>query len=216
MQGLHVKLSDTRQQTSLRKRSTGIHVADLLQTPFFVNDKGEQRVALQDGAWEVTWGPKSPHGHLTCSFVATEAYRRNDQATSTLEQGRFFMYHRVWTLATLESERQRRRKIQSEAAKYHDERDQKIREITDVQGNIGSKVLSYAQAARSMNEYRSLGVREASFVPLYDDQVLVLEPNCILSTRGQIFQMSQRSNNNRPEYIGESRVDFLTNKSNRI
>ena len=41
-----------------------------------------------------------------------EDAEQNEEAK--MEEGRFFMYHRVWTKATLESERKRRRKIHSD------------------------------------------------------------------------------------------------------
>lgn len=206
MKDLHVELSGNL-KTSLGKQSTGIHEATLLKPPAFVNDQGEQLVALENGGWEVQWSKKSQHGFLVCSFVTPTEVQRNDDAK--LEAGRFFMYHRVWTTATLASERERRKKIQSEAAKALDDRDQKIKEITDDEGNLGSKVVSYAQAAKSMNEFRTSGMKEAVYIPLYDHQVLELTPDCIMSSRGLIY----KSTNRQPQYIGESRVDFLKKKS---
>lgn len=204
MKDLHVEL--TGQKQLAKKGSTGIHDASLLREPSFVNDRGEQTVDLKNGGWEIVWAKASAHGHLSCSFVNSETVQRNDDAT--LEAGRFFMYHRVWTKASLESERERRRKIQAEAAKKIDERDQKLKKVTDENENVGSKVLSYAQAAKSMNDYYTSGYKEALFIPLYDDQVLELTPECIVSTRGLIYKIEK----GKPEKIGESRVDFLVRK----
>jgi len=203
-----------------KKSSTGVHKATLVQSPNFINDEGEQIVALKEGGWEIRWVAKSPHGHLTCSFVSADDVKRTKDG-ATLEAGRFFLNHRVWTRETLESERDRRRKIQSEAAQYIDTRDQKIKEITegddtrnkmnDEAGlNIGSKVVSYAQAAQSMRNYYTSGYQETLYIPLYDDQVLELAPDLILSTRGEIFKVNSRG---RPERIGLSRVDVFSSKS---
>jgi hypothetical protein len=205
MKNMHIELTDAI--SSKKKGSTGIHNCNLLQKPTFVNDLGEQSVPLTNGGWEITWAPNSPHGILTCSFIAPEAIKRNDAAT--LEKGRFFMRHRVWTRKTIESERDRRRSIQSEAAKFLDERDQKITQITDTNDSLASKTWSYAQAAKSMNSYYDLGVYDASFVPLYDDQVLeLLRDDCIVSSRGQVFKVQNRREG--PVYVGESRVESLS------
>ncbi|CAB9522920.1 expressed unknown protein [Seminavis robusta] len=205
MKDMHVQLSDSL-SLDRKKHSTGIYDCRLLEKPTFINDKGEQPIALESGGWEITWGPNSPHGHLVCSFVSPEQVKRNEGAT--LEKGRFFIRHRVWTSKTLESERERRRGIQSEAAKLLDDRDQKVKQITDTNDSLASKTWSYAQAAKTMGTYRDLGVYEARFVPLYDDQVLeLIKDDCILSSRGQVFQVQSRRQG--PVNIGESRVEFL-------
>ena len=219
IQQLYTQLNDKVMQS--KRYSTGIYTASLLQEPFFINTKGQQNVDLQEGGWEVNWAPQSPHGHLVASFISPVEVTRNEnddnkdikedgsdnnEPPSILKEGRFYIYHRVWTKATLAYERDRRRAINSEAAKYLDDRDQKVKKIVNDQENLGTKVVSYAQAAKSMNEFRSLGVKEACFVPLYDDQVLELDSDlCILSSRGQVYT----AENGKPEYIGESRVDFL-------
>lgn len=202
MKDLHVELSGNLK--AKKPSSTGIHDATLLQNPAFVNDQGEQSVALQKGGWELQWQQQSPHGFLVCSFVAPAEIQRNDDAK--LEAGRFFMYHRVWTTATLASERERRKEIQSEAARAIDERDQKIKEITDDESNLGSKVVSYAKAAKSMNEFRTSGYEEAKYIPLFDHQTLELTSECIVSSRGLIYKAGP---NRQHQYIGESRVEFL-------
>lgn len=202
---LHVELSNNLRTT--KKRSTGIHEARILRRPSFINNKGEQIVNLHQGGWEITWSPKSPHGFLACSFVVDEQVQRNEEAK--LEAGRFFMYHRVWTQKTLASERERRKKVQAEAATFLKERDEKVKEITDEENNnLGSKVMSYAQAAKSMNNYRTSGYQEVLFIPLYDDQVIELTPDCIVSTRGLIYKID--SSTKSPIQIGESRVDALS------
>ena len=207
MNGLHVALaSDNRRRN--QPFTTGLHTAALLQKPWYITNQGEQSVDLQEGGWEVSWRPTSCHGFLSCSFVAPEALQRNDQATSQLEAGRFFVNHRVWTRATLASERKRRRDIQAQAAGYLEERNQKIREMngdTDKKGS--NKVLSYAQATRASNKYFTSGYKEALYIPLHDDQVLELAPDCLVSTRGEIYSKEGRRT---PERVGLSRVDFLT------
>mmetsp|Transcript_21404 Transcript_21404/g.59349 ORF Transcript_21404/g.59349 Transcript_21404/m.59349 type:complete len:266 (+) Transcript_21404:126-923(+) len=200
MKDMHVVLGSTKRTP--KPLSTGIHEADLLKRPYFVNEKGEQRVELTGGGWEITWD-KSPHGILTCSFISPQTVQRNE---ASMEAGRFFLRHRVWTQESLESERSRRRKIQNEAAKSIKTRDQKIKEMTNEEGTMGSKVVSYAKAAQAMGDYYKSGYQEALFIPLYDSQVLELAPDCIVSTRGQIYQQLSRR---KPEYVGESRVDFL-------
>jgi hypothetical protein len=202
MKDMHVELTGSLKTP--KRSSTGIHTANLLRPPYYIDQKGEQAVALQNGGWEIVWGKKSPHGHLTCSFVSLHEVRRTDEGAK-LEAGRFFLNHRVWTRETLESERERRRQIQAEAAKHIDERDKRIREITDEETSLGSKVVSYAQAAKSMNDYWVSGYNEALYIPLYDDQVLELAPDLILSTRGEVFKINGRN----AECIGQSRVEFL-------
>jgi len=209
MQGLHVELG-SRCRTP-KRYSTGLHEAQMLgddtSKPFFVNRDGRQTVHLEHGGWEVMWRKPSPHGHLVCSFVNPTRLKRNE---ATFQAGRFFMYHRCWTKATLESERKRRRRLQAEASKFLNDRDQKVKKITEEEGNALEKVVSYGQAARSMNQYRTLGLKEAQFIPLYDDQVLELTPDCIVSTRGLIFMVNGRQ----PEEIGRSRVDFFERTMN--
>lgn len=150
MKDLHVQLSGYRKTP--KRFSTGIHTVDLLQQPYFINDQGEQSVTLNSGGWEIFWRKKSPHGHFTCSFVSPEELQRTKEG-AVLEAGRFFINHRVWTRETLESERERRRKLQAEAAKHIDDRDKKINEIMDDENSLGSKVVSYAQAAKSNYDY---------------------------------------------------------------
>lgn len=210
MKDMHVELSSNRKTPPRQNQTTGVHDATLLRQPTFVNDSGEQGVPLEKGGWELQWTKESPHGFLVCSFVSPVEVQRNDNAK--LETGRFFMYHRVWNTATLASERERRTKIQAEAAKSLDERDQKIKEITDEDNkdNIG-KVVSYAQAAKSMNDYRGSGMKEAVYIPLHDHQVLELTPDCIVSSRGLVYKQLE---NRRSAYIGESRVDFLEKEAN--
>ena len=202
MKGMNVELSGTCRTS--KAGSTGIYEANLLRSPWFISQRGEQTVDLTDGGWEVVWPKASPHGHLVCSFVSSQTVKRNEEAS--LEAGRFFLCHRVWTRQTLQSERERRREIQSKAAVYLDERDKKIKKITDEDGSVGEKVVSYAQAARSVNKYRTLGYKETLFIPLYDEQVLEISDDCIVSTRGMVYRID---NNRRLKRIGDSRVDFL-------
>ena len=211
MKDMHVELSSNRQTPPRQqKQTTGVHDATLLRQPTFVNENGEQVVELEKGGWELQWTKESPHGFLVCSFVSPVDVQRNDDAK--LDAGRFFLYHRVWNTATLASERERRTKIQAEAAKSLDERDQKIKEITDEgnKDNLG-KVVSYAKAAKSMNDYRGSGMREAVYIPLHDHQVLKLTPDCIVSSRGLVYKQLE---NRKSAYIGESRVDFLEKEEN--
>lgn len=202
MNGLHVQLESDNQVP--KTSSTGIHMAELLTKPWYIKDEGQCLVELENGGWEIGWNPESPHGILTCSFYSQNEIQRNENAK--MEAGRFFINHRVWTKQTLQSERQRRLKIQEYAAKHLAERDQRIKEIVDDESNMGSKVVSYAQAAQARNKYFKSGHRESLYVPLYDDQVLELTPDCIVSTRGEIFKMDYRK---RPQKIGLSRLDFL-------
>lgn len=201
MKDLHVELSGDG--AAPLDKSTGYHDAKVLKKPFFIDSKGEQFVELENGKWEVQWAKGSPHGLLVCSFLSPKEAQRTDDAK--LEAGRFFMYHRVWTTETLASERERRLEIQAEAAIYLNDRDQKVKVITDEETNVGSKVINYAKAAKSMSDYRNSGYKESLFIPLYDTQVLPLTPDCIVSSRGMIYKAVGK----KPEYIGESRVDFL-------
>ena len=121
-----------------------------------------------------------------------------------LEAGRFFMQHRVWTEETLKSERMRRKEIQDEAAELLTQRDKKLEEYLDEESNPLTKVVSYGQAARTMNKVYTSGLKESLFVPYYDDQVIRLSLDCIVSTRGLIFKSGLRE----LEQIGESRVDL--------
>ena len=75
---MQVELSGT--QRTRKSRSTGIHDATLVQSPSYVNRRGEQRIALEKGGWEVVWLPASPHGHLTCSFVTPTRPRNANDA----------------------------------------------------------------------------------------------------------------------------------------
>ena len=202
MKDMHVCLDGARQ--TRKADSTGIHEATLLQAPTYINRDGQQAVPLQHGGWEVVWSASSPHGHLACSFVSAERVQRNPDAA--LQAGRFFVYHRVWTVATLATERQRRKQIQSAAASYLEQRDQKLQTVADNEANVGDKVVSYAQAARSMNEYYSLGYKETLYIPLYDNQVIALTPECIVSTRGMVYKADDQR---RMQYIGDSRVELL-------
>lgn len=205
MNDLHVKLSNIFRTN--KPSSTGIYDAEILRYPYFINEKGEQEVELTGGGWEICWNTKSssPHGLFICSFVCPRMLQRNE---AMVEAGRFFVMHRVWTETSLESERNRRRKIQNQAAKSIKDRDGRIKEMTNEEATVGSKVLSYAKAVKSMNDYRTSGYREALFIPLFDEQVLKLAPDCIVSTRGQIYQ-EQKWGRKVFEYVGESRVDFL-------
>lgn len=196
--------------------STGIHNAILLQPqPYYVNEQGQQNIELIQGGWEISWGKGSPHGHLVTSFISPKPLQRTSNG-DILDAGRFFMQHRVWTKTTLESERQRRRSIQDEASKYLIDRDTKITEIIDEENtNPLSKVVSYGQAVQSMNNYRMTGLQEARFIPFYDEQVIQLNTNCIVSTRGQLFQTLTNNllggvgKQREIIKIGECRVDAL-------
>ena len=210
MNGLQTEL--TSELRTSKKSSTGIHTAALLKKPWYIDDKGEQFVDLENGGWEVGWSSKSPHGLLICSFVAPTSLQRNENAK--MDSGRFYINHRVWTSTTLESERERRRKIQAEAAQHLDTRDKKIKEITDERNtNAASKVVSYAQAADARNKYFTSGYRQALYIPLYDDQVLRVNDQCIISTRGEIFKVDDQSRN--AIKVGLSRVDFLLQDTNQ-
>ena len=215
MKDMHVELSSTlKTPPGGSSRTTGIHDAALLSYPYYINEDGEQFVALERGGWELQWSKSSPHGFLVVSFVTPETVQRNNnnnnKDAAQLTKGRFFMYHRVWTRESLTSERERRKLIQSEAAKLLDDRDSNIRDITDNdhKSNL-DKVVSYARAAKSMNEYRTSGMKEAVYIPLYDNQVLELTNDCIVSTRGLIYKDVTTTRRTPPAYLGESRVDFL-------
>ena len=212
IQNIHVELTDMLGVAN-KADSTGIHQAKLLGPPTYIDRQGQHAVTWNKGGWEVVWNQNSPHGHLTCSFVNAAMVQRNQEAS--LEAGRLFVCHRVWTAETLESERQRRRNVQSQAALHLDERDRNIQKITEDQGSsssVGDKVISYAQAARSVHKFRNLGYEETLFIPLYDEQVLQLSPTCILSTRGLVYKVNPKG---RLEKIGESRVDFLNNRDEK-
>lgn len=204
MKDMVIEMESNKRVT--KQSSTGIYEAGLLQNPSFINDKGEQAVALKEGGWEIRWAKDSPHGHLTCSFVTTDELRRTKEG-STMEAGRFFLNHRVWNRENLENERERRREIQNEAAKFIDDRDKKIKKIVD---EDASWVVNYAKAAKSMKGYYDSGIKEALYVPLLDEQVLELAPDLFLSSRGEVFQ---RGRDGRPDKIGDSRVDEPTNSS---
>ena len=199
---LHVELGSN--QMTPKPYSTGIHDIDLLQKPFYVNWRGKQDVTLEKGGWELIWQQKSPHGFLACSFVSPEKVKRTKDAV--LEAGRFFMYHRVWTEETLASERERRLKIQEEVAEKFRDRDAYFQKLADDKENVGSKVMSYAKAAKSMNEYYTSGYEESLFVPYYDDQVLKIDERCIVSTRGLVYKTNDKGE---AVKIGDSRVEFL-------
>lgn len=199
---LHVELGSN--QMTPKPYSTGIHDIDLLQKPFYVNWRGKQDVTLENGGWELIWQQKSPHGFLACSFVSPEKVKRTKDAV--LEAGRLFMYHRVWTEETLASERERRLKIQEEVAEKFKDRDAYFQKLADDKENVGSKVMSYAKAAKSMNEYYTSGYEESLFVPYYDDQVLKIDKSCIVSTRGLVYKTNDKGE---AVKIGDSRVEFL-------
>eukprot|EP00546_Thalassionema_frauenfeldii_P014706 CAMPEP_0178930110 /NCGR_PEP_ID=MMETSP0786-20121207/21030_1 /TAXON_ID=186022 /ORGANISM="Thalassionema frauenfeldii, Strain CCMP 1798" /LENGTH=151 /DNA_ID=CAMNT_0020606555 /DNA_START=358 /DNA_END=814 /DNA_ORIENTATION=- len=138
-------------------------------------------------------------------FLGSSNLKRNDD--TTLDAGRFFLHHRVWSNDSLESERERRRTIQSQASIALKERDEVVKKIVDEDESAFNKVISYGKAAKSMNNFRSSGLEEARFTPLFDSQVLELVPrDCILSTRGLIYKMSEKR---QPlAQAGESRVDL--------
>ena len=238
MQGIYVELSNVCGQRSQKAYSSGIYETKPLtsttgdddddngqdqqqgeqqQGPYFINDKGIQKVQLDNGGWELRWPQSSPFGMLVCSFGVPKSYQRNDMG-ATLEAGRFFMHHRVWTKSTLAQERQKRLKIQGEAAQSLKERDEEVKKLTDTtqEGtNAFTRMMNYGKAAKSMNDFRTSGLQEARYTPLYDDQVLVLDDleECILSTRGLIYYGIERAGmgikKKELEYAGESRVDFL-------
>jgi len=265
IQGLHVALSSTKKNSNNSNKqkqqqrsfysTTGTHDSVLLDDnhpPFYINEQGMQPVEFEQPSWEITWRRNRPHGHLVCSFVNPQTLQRqndndDDNDSVVFPAGRFFLYHRVWTTTTLASERERRRGLQAQAATYLKERDAHVEQIMNPDepkngaNNNGwaSKLQSYGRAAQSMNRFRTLGLKEAQFVPLFDDQVLELlapssssslpvDDGLVLSTRGRIFAVvggadtdtnSSKNNNRRrrrrgggePEYIGESRVDFFNN-----
>eukprot|EP00977_Amphora_coffeiformis_P006965 scaffold1513_cov100-Amphora_coffeaeformis.AAC.14 len=139
LQGLRVELTATRQTP--KAYSTGIHVAKLLRAPTYIDKTGQKTVDLQQGGggWEIVWRKnnnnnnnktRGPHGYLACSFVATQRHERNEEG-ACLEAGRFWIYHRVWTPAMLQSERVRRREIQARAAACLQERDEKLQTLVD-------------------------------------------------------------------------------------
>lgn len=97
--------------------STGLYETATLEDPYYINIKGKQGVDLQNSAWQVCWGKRAPFGFLVCSFEAPTALRRTAQGAE-LEEGRFFLYHRMWTAQTLEIERMRRQVIQQRAGKH--------------------------------------------------------------------------------------------------
>ena len=213
MRGLHVQLNHDKAVAANNRGTTGIYPAQLLQAPTYVDTKGEQAVELQNGGWQMVWQPGGSHGHLGCSFVNSQAVQRSsEEGAASLPQGRFFLYHRTWTAETLASERQRRRDIQAQAATYLQDRDDKIQTITDeTNTNVGEKVVSYAKAAQSVNKFNQLGYEESLFIPLYDDQVLELAPDCIVSTRGMVYKQNDKK---QMVCIGESRVDWLNQNDN--
>jgi len=206
--GVCVKLDGNRRQQSKNKVSSGIFDAILIDTkPYFITEKGLKEAPLENGGWELRWPQKSPYGILVCSFMVPTDLKRNED--TTLERGRFFMHHRIWSEETLESERERRRAIQSEASIALKERDEQVEKLVDEEESAFNKVVSYGKAAKSMSNFRSSGLEEARFTPLFDDQVLELVPRaCILSTRGLIYKA--RSEKKREmEIAGQSRVDWL-------
>ena len=79
-------------------------------------------------------------------------------------------------------------------------------EINQDDINVASKVVSYAQAADSMNKFYQSGYKDALYIPLYDDQIIPLCDDCIMSTRGQVYKVGDKG---RLETIGDSRVDLL-------
>ena len=216
IQNVQVQLGDTPRTP--KQLSTGIHDAQLLTTPSYINEKGLQSLELTKGGWELSWNvrQKSPHGFLTCSFISPETVVRNpgkttgqddnDNVSPEIPAGRFLIMHRVWTRSTLQAERIRRKEIQSAAAQQLQVRDEKVQALTSDQVNAVSKVKAYAQAAQSMNEYYQSGYQEALYIPLYDEQVLEVVPEeCIVSTRGQIYASTPKG----LQYLGESRVDLM-------
>jgi hypothetical protein len=207
MQGLRVELDGVCRRKSKSEASSGIFEASVVdKRPYYISEKGLQEVHLENGGWELRWPKKSRHGVLLCSFIVPTALKRNDAAT--LEAGRFFMHHRIWSAETLESERERRRTIQAKAAVALKERDEQVKKLVDDEETTLTKVVSYGKAAKSMSQFRDSGLKEAGFTPLYDDQVLQLVPrDCILSTRGLIYKASE-TRGELLEYAGESRVDF--------
>lgn len=199
---LHVELGSNN--INPKTFSTGIHDIALLQNPFYINWRGKQDVALEKGGWELIWSEKSPHGFLVCGFVSPEKVKRTKDAF--LDAGRFFMYHRVWTEETLALERERRLKIQEEVAEKLKDRDAYFQKLADEKENMGSKVMSYAKAAKSMNDFYTSGYEESLFVPFYDTQVLKIDENCIVSTRGLVYKTND---NGEAIKIGDSKVEFL-------
>ena len=161
-------------------------------------------MVLEKGGWELIWSEKSPHGFLVCGFVSPEKVKRTKDAF--LDAGRFFMYHRVWTEETLASERERRLTIQEEVAEKLKDRDAYFQKLADEKENMGSKVMSYAKAAKSMNDFYTSGYEESLFVPFYDTQVLKIDENCIVSTRGLVYKTND---NGEAIKIGDSKVEFL-------
>jgi hypothetical protein len=212
----------------------------IVQNPWYVNNDGQQTVVLQNGGWQVQWSRTSAHGFLVCSFVPTSNYQRNDDDDdddssrdkkkndkdkdndtddtakySKLEKGvRFFIYHRIWTSATLASERARRRAIQITAAKALQERDVQLQQeyhytsssssssnerrrndntasggTTADRNNkiaaVTSKIAAYAQAVKSMRDYRESGYKEALYIPLHESSSLATDAGlyCIVAGR---------------------------------
>jgi len=202
---LYVELGSKRM--AAKPYSTGIYSVDLLQKPFYVNRRGKQDVTLENGGWELNWQKKSPHGFLACSFVSPEQVKRTEDAV--LDAGRFFMYHRVWTKETLASERERRLKIQEEVAEKLKDRDAYFQKLADEKENVGSKAMSYAKAAKSMNEYYTSGYEESLYVPYRDEQVLKIDDSIIVSTRGLVYKTNAKG---KTVKIGDSAVEFLESK----
>lgn len=213
MKDMKVELSRNRPYAK-KQGSTGVYDALLEEMPYYVDGTGRQRVDLGSGRWEINWDERggSPHGFLACGFVSPRAFRRTEDGTA-LEEGRFVMLHRVWTEQTLASERKRRREIQNEAARHLRDRDVKVAKMQqEGGGGAWSRMKSYGQAVSAMNRYHDSGYKEALFIPLYDEQVLELAQDCIVSTRGLVYKIEKSSNliaeTNEMIQIGESRVDW--------
>lgn len=225
MQQLGVELSDKTLAGATNKAdSTILYETETQEQPYYINVEGKQVVNLQNSGWQATWKQNSPHGFLICSFDSPTALQRTSEG-AVLEEGRFFLYHRMWSTQTLEWERMRRKAIQARAGKHLGDRDSLVKKLQEENDdNMWTKLNTYGQAYQANNKFRDSGMRGAKFTPLYDDQVLEVTSDCILSTRGRVFRQAewQRDFMVREEdllfigedvskemaYIGESRVDF--------
>lgn len=214
-----------QQQQQSKADCTGLFEANLVQDPYFINTQGQQRVGLQDCDWRVVWNNNHPYGFLVCSMHVPMAVQRTSGAV--LDRGRTFLYHRLWSKPSLEYERQRRVSIQARAGTFRGERDDLVQKLATNEPNntnVWTKLKTYGQAYTAARNLWDSGWRGAKFTPMYDDQVLELSANVIVSTRGRVFRVAEWSKDFRVReddllflgedqcrdlaYIGECRVDF--------
>lgn len=163
--------------------SSGVRTLHLIEEGAYIDMLGKKTVKTLNGCWEMVWREKSSFGSLICGFDIPEEYIRNE---ASLPKGRMYLSFPIWTKLGLKEAQETKERVMIRAKELVDEKMNELQKM-EATGNPLKKALHFRNALAAMEKYTLLADIKAQEMVPSDSEVLPLQDDLLLSTKGLVF-----------------------------